>query len=149
MTYCTTRWLGALNPKPQTLNPSHFHSQVVRGSDLLQLMQARAQITHLPSSASSAPPAPSAFASGGIAAEPSSCLSFTAGGGIAAEPSSCLSFTAVGAASLDLSWADSTLDVTGGGGVSVGDVSVASAAGGVRERKARRLDASFRVLCGV
>ncbi len=64
-----------------------------------------------------------------------------------------VSFISVGGAALDCSaeggsfLVDSTLDITGG--IAAGDVSVASREGARSERKARRLDASFKVTCDV
>jgi hypothetical protein len=110
------------------------HCHVVKGSDLLQLMAARAQNVHSSSSA---------FAGGGGGSN-------VAGGGGGDRSSS---FISVGAAALDLSAEcqldssccveDTTLDITGG--IAAGDVSGLSRGAGRGERKARRLDASFKV----
>jgi hypothetical protein len=108
------------------------HRQVVRGADLLLLMQSRSQVSQQAASAAPASAARAAAAGGG---DPSlSFISFGGGGlDLSAEGGTCLG--------------DSTLDITGGGATA--DVSAFSTGGGVRQSKARRLDASFKVECDV
>jgi hypothetical protein len=103
------------------------HRQVVRGADLLLLMQSRSQASSHLMNAAAAP------AAGGDAN-----LSFisVSGGG--------LDLSADGGACLG----DSSLDITGGGAAAA-DISGISSGGGARQAKTRRLDASFKVESGV